>query len=299
MGLGYAPDSVVAIAQQTVTGAPDAMVSALLGLSTEIEDEHVRESLVDAVLAEVRSAGRAADPSVTPWMDRRGIAEAFGRLRRVRVAAAQSPRAGGGEAAGLIRHIGTLVEERTPAPAAQALIDAAFFESTLVRDAAVAGASSAQEGRRLRRAWATTVASLRDRREVAALVPSLGEAERRERLRGLVYTMDALSDGRGDDRVSFERVEVRPSLLKGLVDLARGEEATAADRLLAIALAIAFETEIGAGTIDAAGAFLVLSQQPPRLFRHLATALSLPELARALECADDLTRVVRDLERRE
>src|SRR5207237_619523 len=146
----------------------------------------------------------------------------------------------------------------------EAALDVVLFESTLVRDAAIAGAASARDAANARESWANAVRGLRERRAVHALRSNLHPSERCERLRLLAQALDALGDEPAPP-VPVGRASSAPvaPIVPALVQIARREESTLADRTLAIALAVAMEGEMTAGRYDEIDAFAALTQLPP------------------------------------
>jgi hypothetical protein len=291
LGLAHAPRTILERVTAIVADSPVVVLASAAALANDLEDEAERSNLTKLVTDVARRKNLHEDPALRVWLAPGAVAaDLLADVRAQRRAALLSPHAGGRAAGELLGKLRTTVAslargELGDADDVESVLDGLLFDSTVFRDSLAASATTRREAVLARDAWLEVVRTLRERRATQALKPGLHESQRRERIRILAHSLDALAADAADDAGNR-------ALLGALVEQARREVGTVNDRPLAIALAACIEAEIGAGRLTAAEAYVVLSQLPGRFFRHLAVAFSDAEIATAFTALDHFDRIL-------
>jgi len=279
IGWTFAPRTIEAT---VLTWLPRMAIPALASAATlaaAVEDVDARATITAAVRERAVALDATTHPLLRCWIDDGAeTIRVLDAYRSLRAGARTSPASAAGTANELLERLG--------ASDLGGVTDLVLFDSTVVRDVAVAGAPSVEAASEVRKHWLRTVGQVREHRVRDARDTHVHAVVRSERLRSLGFVLDALYDERSTG--------VAPAVLLDDIRKATASTTDVADRNAATAIAIVLEANALAR--DQADDLLVALTFPKRLLHHIGRAFSRKEVRGATLAAAHVRDVLDAIE---
>jgi len=305
LGMPAAPHLTAGLVERLVESGSARVLAAAANFALAMTDSTRAEALLEKVSGAVDQLQSGPDPSLRFLIGPRSpLAETlFNDLLALRRAATESPAQAASVADGVLSRLATSGHDGVDRDVEEAH-EALLFNTTLLRDAILAGGGDREQRRTRFQSYADVLAAARRRRLGFLELEEKDRQVRRSRLWWLTRAFDASprvnqQPGRGAGNIRAELIEGALQAVTQLCRFAAGEERIPMlDRPAAIALMTSMEIATRARALSWTDAVAALwAMRSVRMLEHCGAATTSSELAPLIHALTSFRKALELLER--